>query len=375
MMKVTTLVILAVIALFLCIPAVSAFTVEGMTIDPSGALTPNTPVTVSYKVGFSASGDNTFPSGGDLTMTTELTNPKWTYTLILDGVENPRNPVGGKTLDLSGFELSYPSKVDESIRVTLEGTAPTVDTTTNKILVLIKESDSNGNTVESSMVNKTALVINTGDVASAISAKNTNLQTFRSHIDEKSAIGIDTSEAEAQYSEASSQIATAQAQPPTGYETALNALTAAQTAIDAGEKALDKSWAESEVANAQVPINNVDAVIAWFKGNQSTANDPQLAAIVAKREVAVNYISNANDEITSGNYDQARTKASDAFAKGNESFTDALARQKQLTSGFQFPTLPSLPGGVFLIIGVIVVVLAVVGVIIYRKRSRWDELG
>ena len=225
------------------------------------------------------------------------------------------------------------------------------------------------------MVNKTALVINTGDVASAISAKNTNLQTFRSHIDEKSAIGIDTSEAEAQYSEASSQIATAQAQPPTGYETALNALTAAQTAIDAGEKALDKSWAESEVANAQVPINNVDAVIAWFKGNQSTANDPQLAAIVAKREVAVNYISNANDEITSGNYDQARTKASDAFAKGNESFTDALARQKQLTSGFQFPTLPSLPGGVFLIIGVIVVVLAVVGVIIYRKRSRWDELG
>ena len=134
-MKVTTLVILAVIALFLCIPAVSAFTVEGMTIDPSGALTPNTPVTVSYKVGFSASGDNTFPSGGDLTMTTELTNPKWTYTLILDGVENPRNPVGGKTLDLSGFELSYPSKVDESIRVTLEGTAPTVDTTTNKILV------------------------------------------------------------------------------------------------------------------------------------------------------------------------------------------------------------------------------------------------
>ena len=374
-MKVTTLITLAVIALFLCIPAVSAFSVQGMTIDPAGSLTPNTPVTVSFKVGFSASGDNTFPSGGDLTMSTELTNPKWTYTLILDGVENPRNPVGGKTLDLSGFELSYPSKVDESIRVTLEGTAPTVDMTMEKILVNIKESDSNGNTVESSMVNKTALVINTGDVASAISAKNTNLQTFRSHIDEKSAIGIDTSEAEAQYSEASAQIATAQAQPPTGYETALNALTAAQTAIDAGEKALDKSWAESEVANAQVPINNVDAVIAWFKGNQSTANDAQLAAIVAKREVAVNYISNANDDITSGNYDQARTKASDAFAKGNESFTDALSRQKQLTSGFQFPSLPSLPGGSIIIVVVIVVVLAVVGVIIYRKRSRWDELG
>ncbi|MDD4138190.1 MAG: hypothetical protein PHT99_09915, partial [Methanoregula sp.] len=213
------------------------------------------------------------------------------------------------------------------------------------------------------------------DVASAISAKNTNLQTFRAHIDEKSAIGIDTSEAEAQYNEASAQIATAQAQPATAYDTALNALTAAQTAIDAGETALDRSWAENEVATAQVPINNVDVVIAWFKGNQSTADDAQLAAIVAKREVAVNYISNANDEISAGNFEQARTKASEAFVKGNESFTDALARQKQLSSGFQFPALPSIPGGIFLIVGVIVVVLAVVGVIIYRKRSRWDELG
>jgi hypothetical protein len=44
-------------------------------------------------------------------------------------------------------------------------------------------------------------------------------------------------------------------------------------------------------------------------------------------------------------------------------------------SGWQLPSLPTLPGGIFLIIGVIVVVLAVVGVIIYRKRSRWDELG
>jgi hypothetical protein len=38
-------------------------------------------------------------------------------------------------------------------------------------------------------------------------------------------------------------------------------------------------------------------------------------------------------------------------------------------------------GGVFksgtlvIIAGVIIVVLAVVGLIIYRKRSRWDELG
>jgi hypothetical protein len=371
----TKLAILAVIALILFVPAVSAFTVEGMTIDPSGSLTPSTPVTVSFKVGFAASSGETFPSGSDLVMTTDLTDAKWTYTIILDGVENPRNPLGGKTLDLSGFELSYPSKVDESIRVTLEGTAPTVDTTTLKDMVLLKELDSNGNIVSS--VNKSALIINTGDVTRIIALENTNLSTFRSHIDEKSAIGIDTSAAETDYNNAQAQISTATSRPATQYADALNDLAAAQASIDAGEIAVDKAWAESEVANAQIPITNVDAVIAWFKGNQSTANDPQLASIVAMREVAVSYISNANDYITSGNYDQARSKAADAFSKGNESYTDALARQKQLMNSgwFSSITLPKLPGGIFLIVGVIVVVLVVVGVIIYRKRSRWDELG
>jgi hypothetical protein len=379
MMKgLTKLITLAVIASILCIPAVSAFTVEGMTISPSGALTPGTAVTATFKVGFSASSDLTFPSGSDLVLTTDLKDPKWTYSLILDDVENSREPVGGKTLDLSGFELSYGSSVDEIVSVTLEGTAPSVDVTSEKIIVNVKEIDSNGNTVSSSIVNKSALVINSGDVTKVVAEKNANLQTLQSSIDEKSSMGIDTSAAETYYNDAQSKISTASSRPATQYTDALNDLTAAQTAIDAGITAVDQAWAESEVSNAQIPINNVDAVIAWFKGNQSTASDSQLSAIVAKREVAVNYISNANDAITSGNYEQARSKAAEAFTKGNESYTDALARQKQLSSGWQLPGLPSLPklpGGIFLIIGVIVVVLVVVGVIIYRKRSRWDELG
>jgi hypothetical protein len=380
MMKgLTKLVILVVFALFLCIPTVSAFSVEGLTIDPSGSLTPGTPVTASFKIGFSASSDNTFPSGSDLVMTTDLNNPTWSYTVILNEVENPRNPVGGKTLELSGFEISYPAKVSESIRVTLTGTTPSVDTTTEKIILNVKEIDSNGNTVTSSMVNKSALVINTGDVTKVVSEKNTNLQTLRSHIDEKSSMGVDTSAAETYYNSAQSKISTASSRQPTQYTDALNDLKAAQTDIDSGDKAIDLAWAEMEVANAQIPIDKTDAVIAWFKGNKSTSEDTQLPVIVAKRESAVNYISNANDAINSGNYEQARTKAAEAFSKGNESYTDALARQKVLMSGFQFPDLLpkniKLPGGIFLIIGIIVVVLVVVGVIIYRKRSRWDELG
>ena len=72
------------------------------------------------------------------------------------------------------------------------------------------------------------------------------------------------------------------------------------------------------------------------------------------------------------------TKAQEAFNKGNESYTDALARKKVLESGWHCPVsrnFRKIPGGIILIVGIVVVVLVVVGFVIYRKRSRWDELG
>jgi len=65
-------------------------------------------------------------------------------------------------------------------------------------------------------------------------------------------------------------------------------------------------------------------------------------------------------------------KAQDAYLKANESYTEALARQEKLSSGF---SLPNIGGSLFIIVGIIAVVLVVVGIIIYRKRTQWDELG
>ena len=366
-----------IIAIFLifCVPAVSAFTISSYTQDPTGSLLPSTPVTVSFKIDNSGQ----FPSADDLMLYTDLEKPTWTYTIIVNGVENLRPVQGGKTLDITGFELNYKTTDEVSVRITLEGTTPSVTTTGDKVIVRVTENDANGNAITSTQVTKTATIVNTGEVQAAIAARQTDLQTFRANIDEKAAIGIDTSAAEAQDNEASQDISMAQAQPSTAYATALDNLNAALTAIQDGGKALDKAWAENDVAAAQVPITNVDAIIAWFKGNQSTSNDVQLPAIVAKRELAVGYISNANDAINSGNYDQARSKAQDAFAKGNESYTDALARQYEVTHGGI--DIGGMIGGVFssgvLVIGavIVLVVLVVVGVVIYRKRSRWDELG
>ena len=363
-----TWIIVTAILLF-CISAVSAFSVGSVSIDPSGSLIPGTPVTVSYKVESSG-----FPSGDDLQFFTELENPKWTYTIIVNGIENQRPSVGGKTLTITGFELSYKTADEVAVRATLEGKAPSVTQTSDKTIIRIQEMGVNGAALTTTKVEKTAQVINTGEVTAAIAARETDLQTFRTHIDEKSVLDIDTSAAETKYNEAKQKIDSARARPSSQYTEALADMTAAQTSISEGEKSLDMAWAQNEVDAAQIPINNVDVVIAWFKGNQSTANDQQLSTIITKREVAVSYISAANDQIASGEYAQARSKAQEAFTKGNESFNDALARQKQLTSGWSF-SFPQIPGGVFIVFGVIVVILVAVGIVIYRKRSRWDELG
>jgi hypothetical protein len=355
-----------------CIQTVSAdITVPSLTVDPSGSLTPGVPVTVSYKV--DTNGD--FPLGGEVQLFTDLDEAKWTYTIYVNDVEATRSPgEGGHTLSLIGFLLRYKPSDDVSVRGTLEGVAPAANQTSNKTILRITEYDANDRIVTSSQVERTALVINMGEVAQTIGSSDAELQVYRVHIDEKAALGIDTSAAEAKYTVAEQDINSARSRPSNEYTAALTDLNAATAAIKEGETALDKAWAEHEVAAAQVPIKNVDNIISWFKGNSSTANDQQLPTIITKREVAVSYISNANDNIADGNYAQARQKAQDAFLKGNESYTEALARQKELSSGFSIP-FPKIGGSVFVVIGIVAVILIIVGVIIYRKRSQWDELG
>ena len=119
-----------IIAVFLicCIHAVSAFGVETITVDPSGSLTPGTPVIVTFKVDLSESGTETFPSTDELDMSTDLDKPIWTYSLVLDGVDTPQPSESGRMLAVSGWILAYPSTIDESMKVTVQGNAPNADT-------------------------------------------------------------------------------------------------------------------------------------------------------------------------------------------------------------------------------------------------------
>ena len=368
-----------IIALFLVIvPAVSvaSYTVNSMSVSPSGTLVPSTTVDLSFTIQL-ASGTT---ESNSLQLYTQLNNPKWSYVINVNGVANGLTGASSKTVTINSFLLNYKSGDDVSVGVTLEGTAPTVTQTSNQTLVQINEVDSNGN-LGNTPYTLSTLVVNTNDVTTAIANANSQLSQFRTDIDEKAAMNIDTSAAEAKYNDAQTQITQAQSLPTTQYTVALNDITTATSTISDGETLLDKSWAESEVATAQEPVNNVDALIAYFQGNTSTANDARLSTIITEREIAVSYISAANDAVTSGNFAQARAKAEQAYTEGNQSYNDALTFKAAVEATWNPLAGLGSVGSIFsssvliIVVGVIAVVLIIVGIIIYRKRSRWDELG
>lgn len=138
-----TWIIFTVFLLF-CISTVSAFSVSSVSIDPPGVLTFGIPVTLSYKVDI----DGVFPSDNELQFYTDLENPHWTYIIVVNGVENVRPSIDGQNLSMSGFELSYKTSDQVSIRVTLEGTA---SSTPNALLVRIQQMNGNGQVISSTV--------------------------------------------------------------------------------------------------------------------------------------------------------------------------------------------------------------------------------
>jgi len=160
MKKLTKLVILATVFLAACIPLVSAWNVESYTVDPSGPLTTNTSVNVSFSVEFpTGTSGTTFPAGSDLVLATDLINPTWSYTITTgDGGSAVVPSFKNQTLDLSGLILSYQGHGSEVMGVRLTGRNPVVSSTSANTILDIYEVDRTGKVVTSSEVIQNAAV-------------------------------------------------------------------------------------------------------------------------------------------------------------------------------------------------------------------------
>jgi PKD repeat protein len=84
---------------------------------------------------------------------TDLDHPNWTYTVVVNGVENLRPVMEGNSLSISGFELNYRSSDVVSARVTLQGNAPELDSPlTNFTIVKIQSIDGKNQVIPGSVV-------------------------------------------------------------------------------------------------------------------------------------------------------------------------------------------------------------------------------
>jgi hypothetical protein len=143
--------------LFFLIQGVAAFTVGSVAVNPSGILYPGNSVNVSYTV-YAASG-TAFPSYDDLQFITDLDDPRWTYSVVVNGVKNTRPVTGGKILTINGFELGYRNQDEVTVQVVLQGTIPAGSILgVNKTLAKIQELDARGYSITYSAVNIDRLI-------------------------------------------------------------------------------------------------------------------------------------------------------------------------------------------------------------------------
>jgi hypothetical protein len=122
-------------------------------------------------------------------------------------------------------------------------------------------------------------------------------------------------------------------------------------------------------------LDSVDGLLKEFTVNRSLkATDPRLGPIITKRDLGARSISDASDQFGAGSYDSARIKANDGLGLANEAWNLSLTLKDELDRGFSLPGLPDL-GGLLPFLAIAAIVLIIAGVIIYRKKTRWDELG
>ena len=364
------------VIVLLGIQAASAtVTVRNIQVNPAGdLLSGKTSVDAKFVVYSPATGGGTKPTE-DILFFTDLQDPKWTYSLSKGGIKQDTGKTAiAPNFKFSAYELYY-TKEDVSIDVSLSGIAPEVTSVTNTTVFRVGPESS-----PSAIASVQRTVINPASTTQGISAVKTTLADFRSLIDQKSAVGVNTNEANAKYDEASNAIRTAEQAP--NYAVSQQNLQKAQDLVNEGKTLLDKASSQKLISDAQAPIDQTDQLITFFTVNKSMKeNDPKLVLILTKRELAKGLVTDAKDLVTQGRYSDANNKANEASTEANEALKDALALKKEIgDSGNLFGGVGAVFGSMagvamYIVIVIIAVVIVVAGVIVYKRRNRWDELG
>ncbi|MCX6694170.1 MAG: hypothetical protein NT074_06455 [Methanomicrobiales archaeon] len=380
---------LSIIIIFLfilsCPFAAASISVGNVVITPAGDLVSGTTeVTASLIVDFAGESGLTFPSESTLHFYSDLENAQWSPVLLQNGIENTRPLSLGNNFNVNGWELSYPTTKNEiSFRMTLTGTTPRVDASKNITVIKVEELNTKNVAVKESAVIKERYVSNPAEVKGLVQAEKGKLDAFRISIDSAASKGVNTDTAEVQYTAA--KVALESAAKATSVQSSQQYATAAERAIADGEKSIGDSLTQKMITEAGEPIDLLDEQIVFFRVNRSMTADARVADIQARRDRAAGLISTANDLRKEGKFTDAQAKIGEARNVADQAYEAALALRKEVGESSNPTELITKPlessvsflkGALIWIgVGLILVVLVVVGVILMRRRSGWDELG
>jgi hypothetical protein len=375
-----TFIRIAIIMLLACglAAAGSAYKVETAEVTPDGDLQAGIPVEVSAVVDFPSTSGTTFPSEDIFSLYSELDKPLWQWAVVIGGHENPKPDTGGKFFKISGFELEYPKESSVKLHVTLKGAVPQVNTTQNLTVLRFQQLDQSSKVRDNGEHLIVRKIVNPEDVARGLDQARTSLDQLRSTIDQRTAQGANTTEAERKYAEADRLLKSAESG-----NISIRSSTAqrANDLIDEATKSLDQASAQAEIDRAAAQIRNVDEMLTFFKANKELSSDPRVAAITVKRESADQLLTSARDSQEDGNVNQARIRANESATKALEAYNDSVELRSQFAGASNTSANASAAAdtgvGGFLPYIVVIAVIAVIaiGVVVYQRRGRWDELG
>jgi hypothetical protein len=356
----------------------ASISVGNIAITPSGDLVSGqTQSSASFKVNFVSSGGYTFDNGNSLQMETDLADAIWTYNSVLDGIETPSKTEAGTNIRLSGWELSYPSNHEISLNVKVAGKAPVVTNSTEKIIVKVREVG-RSNTLVGTEVVKKKMVLNPATLGDSIQSESARLSGLRQELDQLAGSGIDLTTAEAKYGQAAAYIQSAQ--KTTEITRKSSDLSSAKKLLDEVDGMVLVMGAQHAISAAEGSIGQTEQIITYFRENKSMGSDARIMPIVAQWEIAADKLSDAKDLFQEGDYEAAAAKATEAATKGDEVLNNAQVLKEKVDSNF----LSGIFGGVSgafsgslltIVIIIVIAIIAIVGIVLFRKRRKWDELG
>jgi hypothetical protein len=371
--------ILSCFVVILClVQACAALTYEKMEADRAvDALRPNDTVTVTGILKLPPSGDQTFALSDTIEFYTQLEKASWSAGIVINEHESPYNLYGGTPVrkTILGNDLSYPSAdIEVKVSFSVSGSIPSTFTSGSIILFRALEIDKDSEQVGAAVI-KNGTVFNPSDLQTQVTREEARLVELRGSIDDLAAKGIDVSVAERNYTTAKQALDDATRKITSSPVEVTTLLSTASTRIGGAQVDLKRAWANQALGEAKAMLESVDGLLNEFTVNRSLkATDPRLSPIITKRDLSARSISDATDQFTAGSYDSARTKANDGLGLADEAWNLSVSLKDELDRSFALPGLPDL-GPLLPFLGIAAVVLIIAGVVIYRRKTRWDELG